>query len=84
MPHRIELGVKLGRLIEHQQGTDQAVAAMRVELKEVRKDVTDLKKIIQRAMLLVTLWGSALGLALTNERAASILVSILQTTKAKG
>lgn len=76
--------MELGRLIERQRGMDVAVSQMRVEMKEVRKEVSDIKHIIQRAGLLITLWGSALGLAMTNDTAASFIVSILQKVAGKG
>jgi len=84
MRHQFESGMELGRLIERQRGTDAAVSQMRADLKEVRKEVLDIKHIIQRAARLLTLWGSALGIALTNDTAASIIVSILQKAAGKG
>lgn len=84
MRHQFESGMELGRLIERQRGTDVAVSQMRAEIKEVRKEVSDIKHIIQRAALLLTLWGSALGLAMTNDTAASIIVSLLQKATGKG
>lgn len=84
MRHQFESGMELGRLIERQRGMDVAVSQMRVEMKEVRKEVSDIKHIIQRAGLLITLWGSALGLAMTNDTAASFIVSILQKVAGKG
>lgn len=84
MRHQFESGLELGRLIERQRGTDASVVQMRADIKEVRKEVSDIKHIIQRAGLLITLWGSALGIAMTNETAASFIVSILQKAAGKG
>lgn len=81
---QFEQGVELGRIIERQRQTEDAVTALRTDMKEVRSEVTDIRVTLQRWALVVSLWGAAISVFVGNERVADAAVTIIRAMAGKG
>lgn len=81
---QFEQGVELGRIIERQRQTEDAVIALRTDMKEVRSEVTDIRVTLQRWALVVSLWGAAISVFVGNERVADAAVTIIRAMAGKG
>lgn len=81
---QFEQGVELGRIIERQRQTEDAVTALRTDVKEVRSEVTDIRVTLQRWALVVSLWGAAISVFVGNERVADAAVAIIRAMAGKG
>jgi len=82
-----EQGVEIGRLLEKQRGQEGAEIRLvrRVTRLEQRQSVTDRKldtllTWIKRAGVLIVLWGSAIGLNLTQDELADRIAIIIKAT----
>ena len=84
MHHQFEQGVALGQLIERQRSTDKAVDGLRIEVREVKTEVSHIRTALQRAGLLVALYGAAIGLAVTNEQTAAAVATIIRAVMGRG
>lgn len=83
MPH-FEQGVELGRLIERQRRTEQAVSDLTRDVKEVRAEVTDIRVTLQRWALVASLWGSAIAVIAGNDKAADVAAKIILGLAGRG
>lgn len=61
---------ELGRYLEK-------VRRLERDMESVQEDVQEIKTLIQRGMLLGVLWGGAVLLMLSNEKAAEIVLALL-------
>ena len=62
--------VEFGRALQKIQHTADG-------LEEVRHDLVEIKALLRRGALLAALWGGVLILALSNDKAAEIIVKLL-------
>lgn len=62
---------ELVRTIERERMLEQKV-------DEIRDDVDSLKAMVQRGLLLAILWGGAVLLMLSNDKAADIIIAVLK------
>lgn len=62
--------IELGRYLER-------VRRLETDVDEIREDVGEIRTLMQRIALLAILWGSALVIMLSNDRAAEIILRLI-------
>lgn len=81
---QFEQGVELGRLLERQRRTEDAVVILTKDVKEVKAEVTDIRVTLQRWALVASLWGAGIMLVAGNDKLANLAVEFIRATTARG